>query len=202
MDGLRVGPPRRHPFDAGLPRCEIRCRRPRRRGGPRYGSWSMTWSTRRPKGSMPVLRSSDRTPWPGGHPRPPGMARLRSAGTRARPASGGPERAGQWVGSGGGPAWRSSRRLRSRTRFPVAIPALDAHRGRAPGRPWPRSRVAREDPRAVGPGFDRVLVQPTPDGGSGDAGHESTLLTTAPMSGTWRRRAAGRAGSAAHRRWP
>src|SRR5581483_359147 len=35
--------------------------------------------------------------------------------------------------------------------------------------------IAREDPTAVSPGPDRVLVQPAPDGGTGDLGNEPAV---------------------------
>src|SRR5262249_36582674 len=72
----------------------------------------------------------------------------------------------------------------SAQRLPLKFAAVQIEDAACLGR---EVRVARKDPAAVGPGLDRVLAQPSPDGRARDAGYEASAQDLALDIRQWRR---------------
>ena len=103
--------------------------------------------------------------------------RLPRGRTRARHASFCRAESADSDGYAHAPECWSSRPWRRRTRLRVtACPARCARTGPGCAPPWPGSaRVTREDPAAMLPRADGILVQPPPDGAVADARHQARL---------------------------
>ena len=167
VDQPGVRPGLLHPLDRGRCRhASCRCRRSSRRCGPR----------RRARRSSPARRGGrtarsrswarrGRTGWRGGRPSRPGRRACRCGGTRTRPAGGRP-------GAGGSVAWR--RPSACSCDFSSAQITYSSGRSRRPSKRalvevehpaglLGEARVADEDPGALLPRLQRVVVQPTPD---------------------------------------